>query len=193
MSFDPTVPKANDLLSQSQGDLVVNFNQLNEIFGNAAASDHYAFNNATASLRGLHKHVTFPVVVVDPGLANPASSAYAKTVSAASELFFQNGTLAANVKQLTGLTLATSIVAGATQYTFMSPWGIRFILGEATVSSGGTVISFTTPFTSLIYCALLTPIDPNPHKFTITSRMTTSITAKTDSGTHSFYYLAIGN
>ena len=55
MSFNPAIPDASDLLSQSQLDLKTNFTQLNTIF----AYDHVAFNDATVIDRGFHKKVQF--------------------------------------------------------------------------------------------------------------------------------------
>lgn len=57
MAFNPNIPQANDLLSDSQGDILVNFQTSNTSFG----IDHYAFSNLTAN-NGKHNKVTTPII-----------------------------------------------------------------------------------------------------------------------------------
>jgi len=55
MSYNPGIPKAKDILADSQGDMLTNFGQLNTIYG--TAGDHVAFDAAAGA--GKHKKTTF--------------------------------------------------------------------------------------------------------------------------------------
>lgn len=55
MTYNPEIPKAKDVLADSQGDLLINFGQLNTVYG--TSGDHVAFNAAAGA--GKHKKVTF--------------------------------------------------------------------------------------------------------------------------------------
>lgn len=57
MTYQPGIPAGNDNLSQSQGDIQDNFNQLNVQF----AIDHTAFNTGSGNGDGLHKQIHFPL------------------------------------------------------------------------------------------------------------------------------------
>ena len=97
-TYNDNIPQPNDPISQSQPPILVNFNQLNSIFG----VDHVRYDNATQSQRGRHLKVTFSAPLgADPNLASPLASLYTKTVSGASQLFFQNGPNPGDVVQLT--------------------------------------------------------------------------------------------
>lgn len=58
MSYNPNIPNATDLLSNSQGQIKTNFQTANTSFG----VDHYSFDNGTAS-NGFHNKVTTPLIV----------------------------------------------------------------------------------------------------------------------------------
>ena len=62
MSYNPEIPKAKDIMADSQGDMLTNFTDLNNLYG--VNGDHVAFN-ATAN-RGKHKRVTFLTQGSDP-------------------------------------------------------------------------------------------------------------------------------
>ena len=67
MTFNPSIPQPNNLLSNSQNDLLVNMTALDTVFG----IDHYKFSDATANI-GFHNTVTTPIIV---GSAHPATAA----------------------------------------------------------------------------------------------------------------------
>lgn len=69
--FDPNVPQAFQLLSNSQNDLLSNMMALDTSFG----IDHYKFSDATAN-NGFHNTVTTPLVTPNPGPTfNPPATA----------------------------------------------------------------------------------------------------------------------
>lgn len=65
MVYNPQIPKAKDIMSNSQSDMLTNFTQLNTVYG----SDHVAFN-ASAN-RGKHNKVTFLSQGSDPTMDAP--------------------------------------------------------------------------------------------------------------------------
>ena len=62
MTYNPQIPKAKDIMANSQLDMLTNFTQLNDIYG--VNGDHVAFN-ASAN-RGKHNKVTFLSQGSDP-------------------------------------------------------------------------------------------------------------------------------
>ena len=56
MTFNPNIPQPNDLLSDSQGDLLINMTALDTVYG----GDHYPFSDVTAN-SSKHKTVTTPI------------------------------------------------------------------------------------------------------------------------------------
>lgn len=59
--FNPSIPQANQLLSNSQGDLLANMTALDTVYG----IDHYKFSDGTTN-SGFHNTVTTPVVTPNP-------------------------------------------------------------------------------------------------------------------------------
>lgn len=57
MPFKPNIPQPNDVLSDSQGDLLTNNQDLNTSF----SVDHYAFDDVTAN-NGKHNQLTTPII-----------------------------------------------------------------------------------------------------------------------------------
>lgn len=56
VDYDPLIPAANDLISDSQADIQNNFSELNTLYD----VDHQKWNAGTAAYRGKHKKMTFP-------------------------------------------------------------------------------------------------------------------------------------
>lgn len=69
MTYDPSIPQPTDDLSDSQGDLLINFGQLNTVY----SVDHVALN--ASSNRGLHKKVSFLSQGSDPEMDSPETAA----------------------------------------------------------------------------------------------------------------------
>lgn len=68
MAFLNNIPQSSDDLSDSQADLLGNFQALDSVYG----TDHFAFSNATAN-NGYHNVVTTPVIVPQ---AHPATGVH---------------------------------------------------------------------------------------------------------------------
>jgi len=129
MTFDPNVPQASDLISDSQSDILTNFQQLNAIFGSNAAADHYQWDAVTNA--GLHKQITLPVArTTDPTLsASNTGMIYTKTVSGAAQPFFAGWNGTATVVSPLGASGSTPIFTPGTNGVFRFPGGIMFQWG----------------------------------------------------------------
>lgn len=93
MSFDPSIPAANDVLSQSQSDIQNNFSQSNTLQG----LDHYNWNDSTAAgaYRGFHKKLTFPEAPTSDPALNANQGIFfpkpdTKDSSTRAQLYFRN-------------------------------------------------------------------------------------------------------
>ena len=165
MTYNPNIPQSTDRPSDSQSQILANFTALNTIFG----KDHVEFNASTDE--GEHKKVTLhEPVVADPNLPDPYGSIYTKTVAGDSELFFEkwdNAAAANLVQQLTNLPVTSGAKHGGTQYTWLSPWGMRFTMGLTAAFSGTSTDTFITAFTTTIYTATATAEDPNVQRVSI--------------------------
>lgn len=96
MSFNPSIPQPGDFLSDSQGDLLINFDQLNTIF----SQDHVAFNAAADN--GKHKKVTFVSQATDPDSTENEYVLYAKEDGTDTEIYSRReGEGTANIRQMT--------------------------------------------------------------------------------------------
>lgn len=160
MSYNPNIPLSTDIPSQSQAQILANFSQLNTQF----TVDHVALN--AGSNNGYHKQITYQNVLgSDPNLVSPISSLYTKTASGLTQLFFQNGSLASNVAQLTGLTVTTVAnggSAGGNIIYFDTPWNMRIYMGQTASipSPAARVVTFPTSY-STIYTSSAVANDPN--------------------------------
>lgn len=90
MTYNAAIPQSTDLISNSQAQILANFSQLNTQY----LADHDGFNTGSGNGSGMHDQVTFLANQAAPSLTRNAvpgvSGLYANTVSAKSQLFFQN-------------------------------------------------------------------------------------------------------
>jgi hypothetical protein len=140
MSFHPNIPQSSDDPKDSQLELLQNFGKLNTDF----SINHVALTQIQNA--GYHTKIQFPSALgSNPNLSSPQASLYIKTVSGLSQLFFQNGSAAANALQMTNLPVTTS----GTKYTVFTPWRIRLQMGSATSSPVSFPANFAGGFTLL--------------------------------------------
>ena len=99
MSFNPNIPQPGDNLSTSQGQMLVNFTQLNEQY----SADHDGFD--TIESTGLHNQVTFTETQTAPSLSSGVSGIYSNLSNSLAQLFFQNST---QNFQITGIPLVST-------------------------------------------------------------------------------------
>jgi hypothetical protein len=149
MTFQANIPLATDLISVSQGDLKNNFGALNTAWN----VDHVAFNSAGA---GDHKKITLLAPIANPNQTTPIASIFTKAspTTITSDLYYQDGALAGNVKQLTGGGITT-----AAYIQFVSSTATVTASYNATVvrnSIGNYTITFPRSFTSTNYLPSIT-------------------------------------
>lgn len=115
MTYLPNIPQPGDLISVSQNDILVNFQQLNAVY----TADHYAYNDATANAQR-HRQVRLPELAAAPAAAADMGSVYTADVAGITELFYRydnSATPASRIMQLSCIkawcrfngTLATPI------------------------------------------------------------------------------------
>lgn len=193
MTYNPAIPNANDIISQSQSQIKTNFGQADIIFD----VNHITFDNATVVDRGKHRKVDFIRQTVAPGSAATQLVLYEKLVSTNSELFFQRDNVATEVQLTSG-----NPTIGTNGSTFL-PGGIILKWGTATVTNTQTV-NFITPFPTACFQVILQPINnqavtvANDYvyvaSFNTTSFNATAVRRITLVGnTVNFSYIAIGN
>lgn len=73
--YTPNIPASSDRPSQSQGQILNNFQTLESTYG----IDHYPFTDATVN-QGKHKKVTFPAQASDPTTLAGELALFAKNV-----------------------------------------------------------------------------------------------------------------
>lgn len=152
MSYNASIPQPGDLLSASQGQLLVNFDQINQKFG----IDHYGLDPATAN-DGKHKKVTLPEQSSAPTTGADEGAVYTKDVSGVTQLFYRPSNNGTEV-QLSGGS--TGWTPGTNSGTLLFG-GLRINFGSALVPLGpgiGTVtVTFHTPFSAAPYSVNITP------------------------------------
>lgn len=84
MSYNPNIPQANDRPSQSQGQILTNFQQADIGF----FKDHISWTNAVIADRGKHKSVTLKASSI-PSTASTDLALYSRTSGGEVKLFFR--------------------------------------------------------------------------------------------------------
>lgn len=154
MTFQASIPLATDLISVSQNDIKNNFTSLSTAWN----VDHVDFN---ASGAGKHLQLTLLApLLANPNAVTPIASLYTKAspTTITSDLYYQDGALAGNVKQLTGggITAAAWCVFNSTSGSPISP-SASYNVTNITVASNVYTVNFTRAFTSANYAVLVTP------------------------------------
>lgn len=146
MSYNPNIPQSSDFLSVSQTDLLTNFTQLDDLFG----QDHEKFS--AGSNQGKHNKSTYLEQSTAPSTAANEGALYAKAISGITQLFFRdesNGT----EHQMTGIVPGQT----GTHYGIDLAAGIQLRFGELNVPFVGP-IPFQTPFSTIGYMCLISPV-----------------------------------
>lgn len=143
-SYQPNIPQPNDLLSESQGDILGNFQTLNTVYG----TNHYPFDNATVGEVGKHKFVSMPVIAAAPATTSTEGALYFKTVGPGSALFMVRDNNAGTEVQLT--TASVGNVQSATNGYCWLPGGLFMQWGTTSPASGSSnqAVVFPVPFAS---------------------------------------------
>lgn len=176
-TFYPNNPQPGDDPRVSQGQLLSNASKMNTDF----AINHQALT--AGGNQGKHLKIFFQNALgANPNLTAPQCSLYTKLVSSVPQLFFQNGALASNASQLTGLAVTTVV----TDNTITTPWGLKFSFGS---SAGGGTATFAVAFGASPYSVVITETSgTNPA--VVTAVAANQFTYQSTGAT--IYYIAVG-
>lgn len=145
MTYNPNIPQAADIISQSQAQLQTNFAQADLIFD----VDHVTFDNATAADRGKHRKSTYIEQTVDPVTAGNELVLYSKDASGRTELFYRRETNG-QVGELT-IFKAWGVFNGSTAVIGDS-FNIASVVRNA---QGNYTVNFTVPMINANYAVLV--------------------------------------
>lgn len=189
MSYNPSIPLADDLMSESQGQILTNFGQLNTIFD----QDHVTYDDVTAVNRGKHNQSTYPDSSSDPNPALNELALYSKDVGGNSRLFLQQEN-SGTVIQLSGIDPLIA-VAG---FTFL-PGGVLLQWGkEVSPGTSGTVtlpVAFPTTVFSINFGVIRTSStsDQNVYVDDAFAIGLSDFHYTSTSSNNDFFWSAIGN
>ena len=187
MTFNPNIPQPNDIPSQSQAQILTNFQQLNTVFD----VDHVPFNDGTAANRGKHDQSTYIELGADPTTLSGELAVYSKDNAGATTLYLRqesNG----SVIQMSG----PNPTPGASGTTFL-PGGLLLKWGILNNPTDSAVVTFPDGgFPSNAY-SLTFAISRNGTSSTVTyytGLTNTQFTVRTNSASNdALTYIAIGD
>lgn len=148
MTYNPAIPQASDQPSLSQGQMLINFGQLNTIFD----SNHYTFNYATVADRGKHKYASFMNQAAGPVTGATECALYAKLSAAHSNLFWRresNGTeiqMSSNINPTWGVVGTTGKGMSFLPGGLLIQWGYKLVPSLSSTNTG-----FVTAFSASPY------------------------------------------
>ena len=148
MTYNPSIPQPGDVISQSQGQILTNFSQLDTVF----AQDHIELDDSTAADRGKHKQVTLKKLSAGPATTSTEIALYTKDVSGTTRLFYRVPSSGDEI-QMTGP------ITAAQNGTCLLASGIKIVWGRDTIASGtGTkAVTFVSAFSAAPYSVVATP------------------------------------
>lgn len=182
MSYNPNIPQSSDIPSQSQGEMLTNFQQLNTVFD----VDHVPFNDSTTANRGKHDKSTYIELSANPATAADEMALYSKASGGNTRLFMrQEGS--GTVIQLSGKDPSS----GNTGTTFL-PGGLILAWGRLTAVSGvGNVVANVTTLRQVTF-SIEDSVGTSERAY-ITSVSSNSFTVSTSSGNNVILrYMAVG-
>lgn len=169
MSYNANIPQATDIISQSQGQILTNFGQLNTQF----SVDHIALTAGSAN--GQHKQVTLNTYGTTPYTNTGTQSyIYSKGVnnssSLRSQLEYQASQATANILPATPKAMVRFNAAGTIQS------GYRFNVASVSV---GSSVNFTVTFSEALADTnyfVMAAIERNTNVTNITGNVSTKAT-----------------
>lgn len=150
MTFNPAIPAATDLISQSQAQIQTNFSQADTAF----AVDHTAFS--VLANQGQHKQVSLIAPISNPNQAGNIASVYTKTSGAGVELFYQHGTANLGVSQLTGGGITAAAYCSFNSAGALTAGSFN-VSGTVRNAQGVYTVSFSRSFANTNYIAIVSP------------------------------------
>jgi len=193
MTYNAGIPLATDLISNSQPQILANFDQLNTQF----AVDHVAFNTGSGNGDGTHKKITFDNAPTEPTPSGTISNIFPLLVGSNQELFFKNASTEYNGAGKVQLTGASSLNTNG-YITLPNALIIQWGTGTWSGSSATATITFPLMFPAHAWNVQMLQIGSGSNNIlNATSIGQSSFVATRASGTlsanQSFYWFAIGN
>lgn len=183
MAYNPDIPQASDDPSQSQSQLLANFQELNTFL----TVNHVSLNDGD---EGKHKFLQMPTQSSAPTTGAAEGGLYAKDVSGTPELFYRKESDGSELQLTTAYTAASS-----GQITFAG--GLTMKWGVSSFSGSGTSVNVTyaTPFASTGYNVVASLVGgQSAFSVSNTSSATGFTMARSSSSPsgQSFHWIAIG-
>lgn len=193
MTYNPAIPQATDLISQSQSQILTNFSQADTAF----AIDHTAFS--VLADQGKHKKSTYYEQAVDPTTLINEVALYSKDLAGATTLYLRqesNGNVvqmtAGNQNAKSGANTAKSSNNGETFW----PGGFLAKFGQSNEAATSRTIIFTTDANldnfNNIFSVFLYPLGSG-QTVSLISLANTNFVLSTPSAGVTIFWLAIGN
>lgn len=147
MAYNENIPQPSDNPSQSQGQILSNFQEISTAFN----LDHGNFNSAN---QGKHTLVDLVRQTLPQSANIDEGILFSALINGASEMFY--GKDGAQAKQMTGL-IPSSGEGSSTSFSwdFVDGMSIRF--GNVVHSGTSTLITFDTPFPNSAFVVLFSP------------------------------------
>lgn len=160
VTYDPNIPQPNDFPSDSQAELLANFQYLipSSASTTGLSRDHFMTLGSTNTGDGAHRWVTFRANQATPGFAAGVGVLYTNLANGQSQLFYNNG--GGNVQLTSAIASVPSFVAGPPILgaSFL-PGGMLIQWGTDSKSTGQST-TLAVAFSSTNYIVMLTPNIP---------------------------------
>jgi len=184
MAYNENIPQSSDNPSQSQSQILGNFQEISTAFN----LNHGNFNAAD---QGKHVFMQMPEQTTPPTTALNEGALYTKDTGVAPQLFWRNE---ANGTEQQFTNTVPGVSGSNRNWDFADGQQIR--MGTASHGGTSTFVIFSTPFANEAFVVILTPIgaaglttDWNAQGLTVNGF---TIGSTSSGGGNSFYYLAIG-
>jgi len=183
MAYNPDIPQASDDPSQSQGQLLANFQALNTFL----SVNHTALNDPN---EGTHKFLQMPEQASPPSTGSNTGGLYTKEVGGTTQLFFRNESNGSE-RQMTG-----AFSTGVTNGMVTIPGGLIIKWGRRNNLNDNSTITFSTPFASALYNVSLTLVRNDTNSrfmyYKDGSGTAASFAVRTNASNTSAFFIAIG-
>lgn len=205
-TYNSNIPQPTDLISNSQSQILGNFDQLNTQF----AIDHTAFNTGSGNGDGYHKKTTLKQQGSDPAAIALANIVYTKAAgTGVNELYMRRATGDSSgiIQMTTGTPYSSSNANQAEVSTFLPgvPGSSGFIIKAGRVNKAGAggswtvgTVNFMTAFPNNCFSVTVTPVrgTSSLHSLYINNGSVgaSSFGVRSDDNSWDLvYYIAMGN
>lgn len=182
MAYNSDIPQSTDDPSQSQSQILANFQALNTFL----SVNHVSLNDGN---QGKHSFLQLPEQSSAPTTAANEGGLYTKEVSGSTQLFFREES-SGSERQL------TSAFSAATNGTLTIPGGLLIQWGFSSGIGDGSQVNFNTSFGSTAYnvqCTLVRADSNSRYVYVTSSSVTSSkFNITSNSADTDMYWWAIG-